>query len=428
MTKRLLNNNFQCLEAMDWVTEKCVRCNMCKFPPLARVESQDYSIGCPSFDYFKFHSNSGGGKVIMSSSLMQGRSSATEAVQRTVYGCTLCGACDVSCKFNADIEVLEVLFLLRHKMFLEGRIYEAHKAILENIRTYGHPLVELKHAAGQVPANMHHTGAKTLIWAGAHFTYDPSFKDWMLKMLKLLQKAKIRFQLLLDDEPYTGRAALEIGDRELFRRQSEKVASAIKKSGAKKIICLSAEDYSTLRSQTPKFSEINIPIYHITEIYEKMINKRSFKKEPISYNNIGWHDPGYLGRLGGKYTPWEGTNDKEGRGIRAYIPEREIDYGTDGVFKVPRKVLSGITGQPVLEFSLKNEYAFSAGETGQAKAIMPAFVSATADKRIREAIDHGIETIVTECPQAYQTLNAAAQKNLRISAISLTELMAQAYL
>ena len=45
--KKILNNNFQSLEEMDWITEKCVRCNMCKFPPLARVESKDYSIGCP---------------------------------------------------------------------------------------------------------------------------------------------------------------------------------------------------------------------------------------------------------------------------------------------------------------------------------------------------------------------------------------------
>jgi len=220
----------------------------------------------------------------------------------------------------------------------------------------------------------------------------------------------------------------EIGDRELFREQSVKVAQALKQTGAKKIICLAAEDYSTLRSQTPKFVEFKIPVYHVTEIYAQLVEKRAFKVKPLKHNGIGWHDPAYLGRLGGKYVPWEGTNEKEGRGIRAYVPPREINYGTGGVFAAPRHVLSKIAGQPVLEFSLKKEYAYGAGETGQAQAVMPAFVSATAEKRIREARDQGIETIVTECPQAYATLRAAATAYPNMEVISLTDLLAQACL
>lgn len=428
MSKRMLNNNFQSLKEMDWITEKCVRCNMCKFPPLARVESKAYSIGCPAFDYFKFHANSGGGKLIMSSSLMQGRSQITEAVCRTVYGCTLCGACDVSCKYNADIEVLETLFLLRNKVFLEGKIYPAHKALLDSIRTCGHPLVEIKEGVNQVPARMHTPGADTLVWAGPSFSYDPVFKDWMEKILRLLDKGGLRFQLLSSREPYTGRAALEIGDRELFRGQSLKVAQAIEQTGAKKVICLAAEDYSTLRSQTPKFAEFKIPVYHVTEMYAKLVRKRSFMVKPVKHAGIGWHDPAYLGRLGGKFIPWEGTNEKEGRGIRAYVPPRKINYGTGGVFEAPRNVLSKITGKPVLEFSLKKEYTYSAGETGQAQAVMPAFVLATAEKRIREAMDRGIETIVTECPQAYATLSAAATAYPNIKVLSLTDLLAQSCL
>ena len=425
MSKTIRNNNFQSLQEMDWVTKKCVRCNMCKFPPLARVESKAYSIGCPAFDNFKFHANSGGGKLIMSSSLMQGRSTITEAVCKTVYGCTLCGACDVSCKYNADIEVLETLFLLRHHVFLEGMLYPAHQAILDSIRTCGHPLVALQTAVNQVPAERHTPGAATLVWVGPSFAYDPELKVWLENMLRLLGKGGLRFQLLRDREPYAGRAALEIGDRELFREQSVKVAQAIEQTGAKRIICLAAEDYSTLRSQTPKFVEINTPVEHVTERYAQFVKKRAFAVKPLNHAGLGWHDPAYLGRLGGKYIPWEGTNEKEGRGIRAYVPPREINYGTGGVFEAPREVLSKIAGQPVLEFSLKKEYAYGAGETGQAQAVMPAFVSATAAKRVREARDQGIETIVTECPQAYATLRAGAAEAPNMKVLNLTDLLIQ---
>ena len=173
---------------------------------------------------------------------------------------------------------------------------------------------------------------------------------------------------------------------------------------------------------------MKISIYHITEIYEKFVNRRSFQAKPVSLNSIDWHDPAYLGRLGGKYIPWEGTNEKEGRGIRAYVPPRKINYGTGGVFKAPRNVLLKITGKPVLEFSLKEEYTYGAGETGQVKAIMPSFVLATAEKRIREAMDRSIETIVTECPQAYATLSATKKAYKNVDVITLTDLLARACL
>ena len=98
------------------------------------------------------------------------------------------------------------------------------------------------------------------------------------------------------------------------------------------------------------------------------------------------------------------------------------------VFEAPRNVLAKITGSQCLEFSLKNEYAYSAGETGQAQSVMPAFVAATAKKRIQEAIDCGIETIVTECPQALQILSAAANEYNNVDVVSLTEIMAKSYL
>src|SRR3569833_2814253 len=107
----ILNNRFESLEDIRFSRVKCIRCNMCKFPPLARVESHAHSMGCPAYEHFKFTSSSGGGLVIMANSLMEGRAEITDAVQKTAHGCTLCGLCDVSCKYGTDIEVLETLFL-----------------------------------------------------------------------------------------------------------------------------------------------------------------------------------------------------------------------------------------------------------------------------------------------------------------------------
>jgi Fe-S oxidoreductase len=425
MSRELLSNNFQTLDEIRWSSEKCVRCNMCKFPPLARVESQAHSIGCPSYEAFKFNANSGGGMLIMANSLMAGRSRVTETVRDIVYGCTLCGLCDVSCKFNTDIEVLETLFLLRHRLFEEDAIRDEHRAVLACIRQHGHPLIELAGSRSRVTARSNRGRAGTLVWVGPHFARDSGLAGWLEQMLDLLDRGGLRYQLLGDQEPYTGRAALEIGDRDLFRAQSLSVAKAIRESGAKNVLCLSAEDYSTLRSQTPKFAELDVPVRHISETYAALIKRRKLApRGRLTEAGVAWHDPCYLGRLGGRYVPWRGTQEKIG-GIKVYAPRRPIDYGSGGVFEAPRRVLAALCEEPLREFERRKEYAFNAGESGQAAAAMPEFAAETAQRRIQEAVDCGIRTVVTECPQAHAALTAAAQLRDDVRVRSLTEIFAQ---
>jgi Fe-S oxidoreductase len=423
MSESLLSNQFDRLEDIRWNSEKCVRCNMCKFPPLARVESQAHSMGCPSYEHFKFNANSGGGMVIMANSLLAGRSVVSETVRDVAYGCTLCGLCDVSCKFNTDIEVLETLFLLRHRVFSEGQIFDAHRQTLDCIREHDHPLPQFAGSKQQIDARRGLPGADTLVWVGPHFSLDPALAGWRGQMLDLLERGGVQYQLLREREPYTGRAAFEIGDRDLFRQQSRAVADAVRASGAKRIVALSAEDFSSLRSQTPKFAAIDVPVSHISETYAQLLAKRRLRPErPIEDARMAWHDPCYLGRLGGRHEPWRGSQKKVG-GIKVYDPPRPIDYGSGGVYEAPRQVLMQVNRQPLLEFDRQREYAFNAGDSGQAAAVMPEFAAETAARRVQEAVACGITTIVTECPQAYASLRGAAGKVAGVEVQTLTELV-----
>ncbi len=422
---QLLDNRFESLEDIRFSRVKCIRCNMCKFPPLARVESHAHSMGCPAYEHFKFSSSSGGGLVIMANSLMEGRAQITDAVQRTVHGCTLCGLCDVSCKFSTDIEVLETLFLLRKHLFEQGRVYPQHRATLDSIRRYNHPLLDHVSADHQARGASSQSNAGTLVWVGSHFGRDTRLKAWLSQMLTLLERGGVAFQLLFDDEPCVARAALEIGDWTLFKSQSHKVAEAIRGSGAQRVICLDAEDYSTLRSQTRKHVDIDVPILHISEVYEQLLasGKLKLRRTP-SLDQVAWHDPCYLGRLGNTFKPWQGTITST-HGIPVYEPERPVNYGDGGVFEAPRRVFAHIAGRPPLEFERRREYAFNAGEGGQARAVTPEFTRATAARRLEEARALGFCTVITECPQALHSL-AEAAGDFGIEVCSLTSLLAQA--
>lgn len=424
----MLNNRYTSLAEIAPSRERCIRCNMCKFPPLARVESAAHAGGCPSYEHFKFSSSSGGGMVIMANSLMDSssgekRSDITDAVRRIVYGCTLCGLCDVSCKFSTDIEVLDTLHLLRKHIFESGHVYPEHQAVLDGIALNNHPLLEHASANHQALGHASDPHADTLVWVGSHFGWDTRLKTWLGQMLWLLTSAGVNYRLLYDEEPCTARAALEIGDWALFRVQSEKVASAIAETKVQRVICLDALDYSTLRAHTIKHAPIHATISHISEVYAEQVKHLDPRANP-NLSSVGWHDPCYLGRLGGVFVPWEGEIKKV-HGLPIYEPERPLNYGSGGVFDQPRTVLTKLLGRAPMEFERRREYAFSAGDGGQAAAVNPQFSRATAERRLQEAQTLGIRTIVTECPHAYRSLLEVAPE-FDITVRSLTELLATA--
>jgi Fe-S oxidoreductase len=417
------NNHYTNLVAIAPSRERCIRCNMCKFVPLARVESAAHAGGCPSYEHFKVSASSGGGMVIMANSLMAGRSEITDAVRSTVYGCTMCGLCDVSCKYSTDIEVLDTLHLLRQHIFASGKIYPEHQAVLDGIARNNHPLLAHVSATHQALGYPSDAQVDTLVWVGSHFGWDTRLATWLGQMLALLSRAGVRYRLLFADEPCSARAALDIGDGTLFASQSKKVAASIAQSNVKRVICLDAQDYSTLRAHTRKHATIDATIVHVSECYAELLPRLRPRVNP-DLGAVGWHDPCYLGRLGGPFVPWQGVSTMA-YGLPVWEPERPINYGDGGVFEPPRKVLAKLLGQAPLEFERRREYSFSAGDGGQAGAVNPEFSRATAVRRLEEAQTVGIRTVVTECPHAYLSLLEAAPA-LGITICSLTGLLAAA--
>ena len=96
------------IEDLRPINSKCVRCSLCKFPPLVTVADARFSSACPSYLEYKLHSHSGGGRVVMALSLGEGRAEISEEARHAFFQCTLCGACDIACKYSSDIEILEM--------------------------------------------------------------------------------------------------------------------------------------------------------------------------------------------------------------------------------------------------------------------------------------------------------------------------------
>ena len=119
--------------------KKCFRCSLCKMVPLPTVLDSRYSNGCPASRELHFHGYSGSGKSITGLSLIEGRIEVDDALAEIAFACTACGLCDVSCKFIMEAERHQVNMALREHVVDEGFGRAAHRQMIENLDTHGHP-------------------------------------------------------------------------------------------------------------------------------------------------------------------------------------------------------------------------------------------------------------------------------------------------
>ncbi len=109
------------LEKYRWDLVNCERCSMCKWVHPWSVKSHDRARVCPSMQEYLYDAYSAQGRFDVARALLEGEIELTDKVLEVIYACTLCGGCDVTCKFTRDMEPLEVLHELRKYAVEQGQ-------------------------------------------------------------------------------------------------------------------------------------------------------------------------------------------------------------------------------------------------------------------------------------------------------------------
>jgi Fe-S oxidoreductase len=401
---------------------KLARLSVDKFPPMILVRSQKFSSICPSYQEYKFHSHSGEGRLVMAMSLTNQRMERiTDASRDAIFQCFPCGGCDISVKVHSDIETLAGIYALRAESFRRAGALPGHQRLLERMDAVGHPLFEdgkkgdWIRESGRKPGM---NGAKTLLFVGDRYALQPQHRRTTLNLIELLERAKVRFGMLGDDEPSTGRVALDIGDEERFDRQAKRVAGAIRSSGADTVLCADALDFNTLRAHLPKVESLGgVKIIHAVELLDELVACRQLVPRQSLAARIAYHDPDTLGRLSESFQHWNGEIKKVLSQLVVYEPPRPVNRGTDGVYDAPRRLLGAIPGVELVEFQRRCEYAFSCGDEGVLSAAgWGEFVRNTAHHRMDEAREVGAQIVASACPNSEDNLAAVAPEfSIRVS-------------
>ncbi len=411
---------------------RCARCSLCKWPPLAQVKSIEYSQVCPAISRYNFHAFSGGGKMIIGLSKLKGRIDYTDEMLNTIYKCSACGACDISCKYSRDLEPLEVIHTLRATCVRDGAgPLPGHVAVLESIKNYDNPwqLPRRKKGAWLKKLDVkdpRKEACDVLYFTGCTYALRPELNDVAKTTLNVLAAAGLTVGVLGDDEPCCASPAYTIGDEELFKEKARENIKLIQSLGVKRVVASCAGCYGALKTKYPLVEPLGFEVVNITELMAELIDEGKLRPSKRLDMKVTYHDPCHLGRQAEESVEWHGRERKVLNHLVIHEPERHFNRGTYGVYEAPRRVLRALPGVELTEMQRIREFSFCCGSGGGAKSAFPEFALATASERAREAATTGADVLVTACPWCESNLSEGiAAAGTGMEGMSLVTLVAR---
>jgi Fe-S oxidoreductase len=411
---------------------RCMRCSECKWIPLAKISDWKYARQCPSVSRYNFHAYSGGGRLVMGLSVLEGRLGYSPDFLDILYKCTMCGACEVSCKCNKDLENMPIAQELRIKAVEDGELLPQHMPVIDGLRKEDNTMQAKKAdrgnwAKGISVKNITEDKAEVYFHAGCRYCYDEELWPQARASLNILLKAGVDAGIAGKDENCCGCRVYEIGYMGELTKYAESNAEMLKNAGVKTIVTPCADCYQGFKVLYPKIGQsTGIEVLHITEYIDRLIKGGKLKLKKKVPMNVTYHDPCHLGRLGEPYIPWKGQEKFVFNQMYIYDPPKPWRKGTYGVYEPPRDVIKAVPGVTLTEMKRIKEYAWCCGAGGGVIDAYPDFAIWTALERIEEAKSTGAEAMVTACPWCKRNfLDAIKEGGDGIKILDIIELIEQ---
>lgn len=400
------------LENFIYDMSKCIKCKGCTWVDHIYMPGVKFSTRCPSATRYLFDSYGAYGKMRIGLALVEGRLDYSDELLRILYACTLCGACDVGCKRNLDLEIELTLEALRIKAVRDGKgPMPEHKKIAQNILTrhnrFGAPHENRRKwlPEGIKPSPK----ADVLYFVGCSASYTSP--EIARATVKILNASGTPF-MLMPDEWCCGNVLYSVGMIDEAQALARRNIEAVKQTGATTLLTSCAEGYRMWKVDYPKLlnmstADLGFKVVHLVELVDELIKKGALKLTKRLDLKLTYHDSCSLSRLSEPWIPWEGKRGQWGM----VSPPLERRRGTNGVYQPPRDILKAIPGVELVEMPRMRENAFCCGAGRGTKEAFPDFALWAARQRLEEVKEVGAEAIVSACPWCKENFAQAVSQN-----------------
>ena len=391
---------------------RCIKCKGCYWVEHTYMPGIKYPTRCPSNTWNDFDSYGAFGKMRIGTAIAEKRLKWTPKLLEIIYADPLCGACDVGCKRNLDLEIELTLEALRIQAVKDGAgPMPAHKKVAQNIaknhNQFGSPHENRK--KWLTPDIKVAQKADLLYFVGCSASYtNPEIAK---ATGKILNASGTPFTIM-QDEWCCGNTLFSVGMIDEARALAKRNIEAVKQTGATTILTSCAEGYRMWKVDYPKMlniatADLGFRVIHLVEFVDEVVKKGALKlTKPVDLR-LAYHDSCGISRLGDPWTPYKGERGWMG----TVSPVLKRRRGKSGLYAQPRSILNSIPGVKFVEMPRTRENSFCCGAGRGTKEAFPELASFSAKQRLREVRDVGAEALISACPWCKNNFAQAAKEN-----------------
>ena len=390
---------------MAW---KCWKCGLCRMSHPDEDIPHKFADSCPRGNRFRFESFFGSGthELVRALTCDPPELDITDPnvaarIQKIVYTCTQCGACQMNCNPTKHLEPANASIALRQWLVEQGLgPLPDHSPLVKSILNYDNPWMQPRAAREKWAKKKKVKDAakeevEVLYYPGCTASYDPIIQPVAGWVSEVLHNADVDFGILGKNEICCGSTVLRVGDRDSFGKIRAKNLESLNSTSAKVIVTACAGCFSTLKHEYAE--DLNAEVKHIVEFVEELIQNGNITFSKDLDLDVTYHDPCHVGRY-------------------------------CDIYEAPRNILKAIPGVRLTEMKRIRDWSLCCGAGGGCRTAFSEDIAVfSAKKRLEEANDTGAKTLVTACPFCEQNLGESANQTYDQYGIEVKDIMDLVY-
>ncbi|MEO5832470.1 MAG: (Fe-S)-binding protein [Nakamurella sp.] len=298
-----------------------------------------------------------------------------------LWDCTTCGACVEQCPVDIE-QVDHIVDMRRYQVMIESEFPTELGGLFKNLENKGNPWGQnnrdrMDWAKGlefEVPVVQGELDDDTeyLFWVGCAGAFEEKARKTTRAIAELLHMAGVSFAVLGTEETCTGDPARRAGNEFLFQMMAQQnvevINAAFGDRERRKVVVSCAHCFNTLLNEYPSLGG-RYEVVHHTQLLNKLVrDKKLVSVAPVDRGakTVTYHDPCYLGRHNGVYSP-------------------------------PRELIEA-SGATLAEMPRNSVRSFCCGAGGARMWMEEKTGKRINLERVDEALGTGADTVITGCP------------------------------